>query len=511
MPYPVPGSSTEQKITCMTLVMLAQVAHETNTFSKRAATLSMFRQRELLEGREIIEVLSSTNSELAGFIEVGLAHRWILEPVIATEATPCGRVEADAWQYFHDRLVGTILQHAPVDIILIALHGAMVSADHEDADGDLLEAIRAAAGPRTIIACTLDLHANPSDRLAAAANILLPFMTYPHVDMRERGMELAEIARQSHADSTPWQSHVFRNPQLDGCDQGRSNGKLMPQLLSMAAAASKPGSLRVGICAGFPWADVPHAGPSIVISGTTDRADAARVAAPLLLRMWETRAETSLVSHPPATACRLARDLVARGRRVLIADHTDNPGGGGYGTTTALLAALIAESDIPSVFAPICDASAAALCIAAGVGSEISLLIGTEPDEGFSGPPLMLSGRVIRCGEVSFRATGLMWLNRLMHLGPTALLRCGNVDLVITSNPLQVIDTAYLDAAGVDVERARIIVIKSLQHFRAAFEPLVDDILFADSGGLVSTQFHRFPYQRVRRPIWPLDEQTVRQ
>jgi microcystin degradation protein MlrC len=158
-----------------------------------------------------------------------------------------------------------------------------------------------------------------------------------------------------------------------------------------------------------------------------------------------------------------------------------------------------------------CDASAAALCIAAGVGSEISLVVGAEPEGTFSGPPLMLSGRVIHCGDVSFRATGLMWLDRLMHLGPTALLRCGSVDLVITSNPLQVIDTAYLAAAGVDVERARIIAIKSLQHFRAAFEPLVDDILFADSGGLVSTQFHNFPYKRVRRPIWPLDEITVRQ
>lgn len=504
------------KMIRMTFVMLAQVAHETNTFSKRAATLSMFRQRELLEGREIIEALHTTNSELAGFIEVGLAHGWKLEPVIATEATPCGPVEAQAWQFFRDRLLGAVHQQTrvdilPVDIILIALHGAMVSADHQDADGALVAAVRAAAGPRTIIACTLDLHANPSDRLAAAANILLPYMTYPHVDMRERGVELAEIARQSHEESSHWQSHVFRNHQLDGCDHGRTNGRVMPELLSMAASASDPGSLHVGVCAGFPWADVPHAGPSIVICGKVDRALAAQVAEPLLLRMWETRAETSLISHRPVTACRMAADLVARGRRVLIADHTDNPGGGGYGTTTSLLAALIAGAEIPSVFAPLCDTEAAALCVAAGAGCDISVTVGAEPKGAFSGPPLLLSGRVVSCGDVSFRATGPMWVNRLMHLGPTALLRCGAVDVVITSHPLQVTDTAYLAAAGVDVERARIIAIKSLQHFRAAFEPLVDDILFADTSGLVSTQFHRFPYQNIRRPIWPLDEQAVRQ
>jgi microcystin degradation protein MlrC len=196
---------------------------------------------------------------------------------------------------------------------------------------------------------------------------------------------------------------------------------------------------------------------------------------------------------------------------VLIADYSDNPGGGGYGTTTALLAALLDVAGPPAVFAPLCDANAAADCAAAGRGSDIALTVGGEPEGDFSGPPLRLAGKVVSCGHVSFRATGPMWANREMHLGLTALLRCGAVDVVITSYPLQVTDTAYLLAAGVDVERARIIVIKSLQHFRAAFEPLVDDILFANSGGLVSTDYHQFHYRNVRRPVWPLDEGAPRQ
>jgi microcystin degradation protein MlrC len=98
-----------------------------------------------------------------------------------------------------------------------------------------------------------------------------------------------------------------------------------------------------------------------------------------------------------------------------------------------------------------------------------------------------------------------------MQLGLTVRLTCGPLDVVITSYPLQVTEPSYLESAGVDVESRAIIAIKSLQHFRAKFDPLVDDVIFADSGGLVSNQYHRFPYRNVRRPIWPLDPDTRRQ
>ena len=186
--------------------------------------------------------------------------------------------------------------HAPVDAVLLALHGAMVSEANDDADGALVAAIRAATGPDTVIGCTLDLHANPGDRLAESANILVPYVSYPHVDMRERGQELAGLVNRALADSNRWRSHVFRNRQLDGCDQGRSSGALMPELVAMAARACEAGSARVGVCAGFPWADVPHAGPSVVISGSIDREAAQRKAEPIVARMWETRAD-DLVGH----------------------------------------------------------------------------------------------------------------------------------------------------------------------------------------------------------------------
>src|SRR5262249_9176059 len=148
------------------------------------------------------------------------------------------------------------------------------------------------------------------------------------------------------------------------------SGTVMPDLLKRAAALSQPGVIRVGICAGFPWADVPHAGPSVVISSTLAQESAAQIAAPLLKIIWDTRAETSLIAHDSAGACAEAIALAARGRRVLIADFSDNPGGGGYGSTTALLSDLLKTKGTPAAFAPLCDSRAASLCAKAGVGAE---------------------------------------------------------------------------------------------------------------------------------------------
>jgi microcystin degradation protein MlrC len=498
----------------MPRALLAQVLHETNTFSIQPAGLDAFRQRELLEGAAVVDALQSTNSEIGGFIAGGRARGWDLLPVIATEATPCGMVAADAWDLFRDRIVATAAAATTtgrLDAVLLALHGAMVTTADRDADASLAMAVRAVAGADCLIGCTLDLHANVSDRLAQAVNILVPFESYPHTDMRERGVEVVELAAHALAEGRVPRSFVFRNRQLDGCDQGRSTGEIMPQLKAMAKHARVPGRSRVGICAGFPWADVPHAGPSVIVTGSLTATEAADLAGPLLERIWETRARSSLAALDPEAACRAACELTAAGRRVLIADFSDNPGGGGYGTRTALLAALLKRELPPTVVAPICDPQAVARCANCVPGSRVELSVGGVVDRPFGGPPLRLEGELRHCGDVRFVARSGIYANRELRLGPTVVIRCRTVDVIITSFPLQVTDPTYISACGVDFEGMRIIAIKSMQHFRTALEPLVDDILFADTGGLVSNRYSEFPYRHVRRPIWPLDPAADRQ
>jgi microcystin degradation protein MlrC len=50
-----------------------------------------------------------------------------------------------------------------------------------------------------------------------------------------------------------------------------------------------------------------------------------------------------------------------------------------------------------------------------------------------------------------------------------------------------------------------VLVVKSVQHFRAAFAPIARDIVLVDSGGICSPDTGRLKFTRLRRPIWPID------
>ena len=50
-----------------------------------------------------------------------------------------------------------------------------------------------------------------------------------------------------------------------------------------------------------------------------------------------------------------------------------------------------------------------------------------------------------------------------------------------------------------------VVVVKSVQHFRAAYGPIAREIIVVDSGGICSPDISRLNFKKLRRPIWPLD------
>jgi microcystin degradation protein MlrC len=50
-----------------------------------------------------------------------------------------------------------------------------------------------------------------------------------------------------------------------------------------------------------------------------------------------------------------------------------------------------------------------------------------------------------------------------------------------------------------------VVALKSMQHFRAAFEPIAGKVIVCDSGALCTPDLTKLPYRRARRPIFPLD------
>jgi microcystin degradation protein MlrC len=209
-----------------------------------------------------------------------------------------------------------------------------------------------------------------------------------------------------------------------------------------------------------------------------------------------------LLDAQAAIACcaRIASD----GRPMVLADFSDNPGGGSYGDSTALLRAMVEARVENAAFATIADPEVAGIAHRAGRGAEIRVLLGGKHDPQLS-PGLDVVARVVSLSDGSLVYEGPMQRGLAVSMGPTAVLRIAGVEVVVASNRFQVYDRQFFASQGIDPAAKRVIAVKSAHHFRAAFAPIAREVLVVDAAGITSPDPQKFPYRNVRRPIWPLD------
>ena len=170
-------------------LFLAMMSHETNTFSNISTDRRQFETRGLHYGGEIIEAFRGTGTCLGGMIDAATRRGATLIPSVAAAASPAGRVTRDIYGHVKERMLRDLKAAGTVDGVLLDLHGAMVTEEHDDGEGDLISAVREVVGPSVPIAVSLDFHGNISDTMVREADLLHGYKTYPHVDMGERGVE----------------------------------------------------------------------------------------------------------------------------------------------------------------------------------------------------------------------------------------------------------------------------------------------------------------------------------
>ena len=490
-------------------VLTGVFVHESNTFKKGETTLQDFRDDVLDLGQTAIDRFRDVNEELAGFLDVAEAEGWRLTHTVSAHATPGARVARDAF----DHIAGLICAGAEAHKnsltgVLLSLHGSMVPVFCEDGEGELLARLRAILGPDLPIAVTLDLHAMVTPAMVAQAQILVSYKTYPHIDMRDTGRHAARLlVAQMRGEIRP---RTLRHhlPMLDEANAGRSDVPETAALYSRARAhEQEPGILAVSINAAFAEADILEAGPTVLVTHDTGaEARAAAIAADLARSIWDQRGTVSNDFLTPAAAAAIARDFDAQpAGPLVIADYADNPGAGSYGDATALLAALLEAGATGGGFAPMIDPEAAALLHRHRIGDRVTLDLGGKNDPAFGGGPLRLTGEVVHLSDGTYTGDGPI-LGGITHsFGPTAVLRVQGIDILVVTLSGQMLDLQQVRAFGIEPARLRFLVVKSMQHFRAAFEPVAGRVIVCDCGALATPQAHLRPYTRVRRPVWPLD------
>jgi microcystin degradation protein MlrC len=485
-------------------VLTAEFSHESNTFSIRPTDLAAFKARLFVQGDAAVVERAQANTDIAGFMDVARAQGWQTRHALSASASPAGPVTRAAF----DEITGRILAAAkagPLDGILLGLHGAMVVEDHPDGEGLLLECLRAVVGPDLPIAVTLDPHANVTARMCDLAQIVMSYSTYPHIDMRDTARRAAGLLHRAMTGEIDARTLRVGCPMLEEANSGRTDeGPMIARHALARAHEATPGALAVSINAGFGNADIPELGPTVLVTHTGDAGPHLAFATGLADDIWARRHEilNHFLTPAEAVAEALAHSLPGP---LVIADYADNPGAGSYGDAPGLLSALLEKGVTGACFGPMVDPEAAALLHTQAVGAELTLPLGGKTDPRFGGGPVSVSGTVVMLSDGHYAGDGPMIGGLPGDWGPTAVLRVAGVDILIVTNPGQMLDLQQFRAFAIDPAAHRVVALKSQQHFRAAFAPIAARVIVCDSGALCSPDLRRLPFHRVPRPIFPLD------
>jgi microcystin degradation protein MlrC len=475
---------------------------ESHSFAPHPTTWQDFVQPAgylpLTSGAALLEAIPGKSIPAAGALATARAAGVEIAPLTWCFANPAGPVQDEAFERISALIcsdLGRALDAGPLDGIYLDLHGAAVSVSFPDAEGELLRRVRAIAGhlPLTI---SVDPHCNLTRAMVDLCDAIVPFRTYPHIDMIAAGARAMELLLARIRRGAPF-ARAFREidffiPLNSQCTQLPAMAAVMAERARLAADAS---IAELGFCFGFPYADFSGCGPALAAYAVTQAA--ADASADALHRfVLEREASFRLNALPAAAAVAEAiRRSNSAMKPVVIADTQDNPGAGGHGDTTGLLAELIAQGARGAVFALINDPASAAACHRAGERAKLSLMLGGVSD----GVPLRVDATVLKLTDGHFVCTGPMGRGNHVHHGQTALIEAApGVRVIVVSRKTQAYDQALFRHVGIEPGEAKILVLKSSVYFRADFEPIADSVLVGLAPGPALADPSAFPFQNLR-------------
>ncbi len=494
-------------------LVIAQMKHETNTFSPVPTPLTRFGHGGTIscEGAAAIAAYRGTGSAIAAFIDLAEQAGADYTVPIAASAWPSGPVEDAAFEAICAAIVKAVA--AGCDAVLLDLHGAMVTQSHDDGEGELLRRIRAVA-PTVPIAVALDMHTNLYDAMGDNATAIAGYQTYPHVDMYETGLRAGRaVLAQLAGKATPTMAYG-RKPMLPHVMRQGSQDSPNRELQARCREMEAEGALSASVFVGFPNADITFAGLSAVVVTDGDMALARRYCDELLALAWAQRAafvyEIEALASSITRAQTLAAAKPAGSGPVVLLDHSDNCASGGTMDTMTVLAAML-EAGMQDVAAfAVFDPQAVQQMIAAGVGATVSLALGGKldmPSLKLTGQPLQVSGRVRRISDGNFVNYGPMSRGEQNSMGPSVVLELdGRFEIVVISNHVEPHDLAAFTAIGIAPERKKYLMLKSRVHWRAGLQSLAHAVVECAGTGVCTSDYAALGLSRVRRPIYPIDE-----
>jgi microcystin degradation protein MlrC len=483
------------------------LSHETNTFSALPTEYALFESTGIFRGQEVVREFGGSQATMAGLLDAGERPGVEVVPLFFAHAHPFGTITRDAFERLTGEMLDGLRANGPWDGVLLGLHGAAVSEDHPDADGEILRRVRWLVGPAVPIGAAHDMHANLSRQMVEHATVTTVYQTNPHLDARDRALECADlIIRTIQGDIHPVQALEMPPLVVNILKQFTGEEPMRGLVEAGTVARGRLGMLSASVVEGYPYADVPEMGMSFLAIADGDPGVAHAAARDLARAAWERRAELQGQAASPEEALRRA-SLAGRGPVVLM-DVGDNIGGGSPADSTILLAEARRQG-VRSFLQTLCDPHAVQACIAAGVGSQVSLPVGARTDDRH-GQPVTVTGCVRTISDGRFEDP------RPTHGGfrffdGGATVRLDTTEghtLVLTTKRVGNTSIQQMYALGIRPEEYRVVVAKGVISPRPAYAPIASEIILVDTPGVTTADLSRFAYRRRRRPLYPFEPEA---
>lgn len=487
-------------------LLLAMMKHETNTFSPVPTPLQRFCDWGLHEGEAVVAAYKDTNHPLAAYLDLAAeAGAQIVTP-IAAEGMPSGFVSKEAYDYLTGRILDALANEGPFDAAMLDLHGAMVPEGMVDGEGPLLARMREIA-PGLPIAVTFDMHGNMTRQIMDNATVIVGYKTYPHVDMYKAGEQCGRIMLAAlRGEVKPVIAFGHAGILAQTLRMGSDEEPMQGAIARCIAEEAQPGILAASIFGGFPMADIPDAGLSIVVTADAMHSDGKATRDRLLAYARDTRTDWFHQHVPLADAVARAK-AIADGPVVLL-DHADNVGSGGTSDVMTVIAEVLRQGLENVAMAAVWDPAAVKAMQQAGVGATLTLELGgrTDMPSISCGPaPLRLTGRVRRLSDGEWTVRGPMYTGSKVTAGPSAVFETGGMQIVVTSLHHEPWDAGIFTHIGIDPAHCRYILLKSRVHYRAGFRPFEKHRITLDGDGVTTSDNSRLTYHHLTPGTYPFN------
>ena len=418
----------------------------------------------------------------------------------AAWAEPGGIVSGEAYMWLRDEILTQLRDALPVDGVVLGLHGAMVAQGFDDCEGDLLSRVRNITGTNAVIGATFDPHCHFTRQCAEALDVAITFKEFPHTDMMDRARELIDIVTLAVKRDVEPQISVFDCRMIDVFPTtGASIRRFVDRISELEREHSN--ILSISVVHGFLAGDVPELGTKIIVVSDDAALKGSDLARSIGMELYGMRGRTRMDLVSPGEALDKLDSMPGKGPLVL-ADVWDNPGGGMAGDSTVILKEVMDRRVDAAALASIWDPIAVQFCFAAGLGATIPLRFGAKSGPSLGEPvdaTVTVSG-LSENGKMRFGGS-------LARLGRCAAITVGDGILVVLSeNRVQAYTPDIFSCVGINPADKDLLVVKSTNHFRAAFSDLSDRILYVDSHPPYPHDPRTTAYRKLDREIWPIVE-----